>query len=78
MRADILLRQGLRPREWRLYPDMVELIWRRFGQADVEPFALQETNHCLLWFFLTHLAPVDSALKVYVTAIVAFHLPLSG
>ncbi len=26
--ADILLRQGLRPGEWRLPPELVELIWR--------------------------------------------------
>jgi len=25
IRADILLRQGLRPREWRLHPEVVEL-----------------------------------------------------
>jgi len=26
IRADILLRQGLRPREWRLTPEVVELL----------------------------------------------------
>ncbi|KAL0160499.1 hypothetical protein M9458_044224, partial [Cirrhinus mrigala] len=39
--ADILSRQGLRPGEWRLHPEVVELIWRVFGQA-------QETSQCPL------------------------------
>ncbi len=29
--ADILSRQGLRPGEWRLHPEVVELIWREPG-----------------------------------------------
>ncbi len=37
--ADILSRQGLRPGEWRLYPEVVEMIWREFGQAQVDLFA---------------------------------------
>ncbi len=55
--ADILSRQGLRPGEWRLLPKVVELIWREFGQAQVDLFASRETSHCLLWFSLMHPAP---------------------
>lgn len=30
---DIVMRQGLRPGEWRLHPKVVEQIWRVFNQA---------------------------------------------
>ncbi len=43
MGADILLRQGLRPGEWMLHPDVVKQIWRVFGQVQVDLFASQET-----------------------------------
>ncbi len=56
--ADILSRQGLRPGEWRLHPEVVELIWREFSQAQVDLFASRETSHCPLWFSLTHPAPL--------------------
>ncbi len=55
--ADILSRQGLRPGEWRLHPEVVELMWKEFGQAQVDLFASRETSHCPLWFSLTHPAP---------------------
>ncbi len=54
--ADILSRQGLRPGEWRLHPEVVELIWKEFGQAQVDLFASRETSHCPLWF-MTHMWP---------------------
>ncbi len=56
--TDILSRQGLRPGEWRLHPEVVELIWKKFGQAQVDLFASRETSHCPLWFSLTHPAPL--------------------
>ncbi len=56
--ADILSRQGLRPGEWRLHPEVVELIWKKFGQAQVDLFASRETSHCPLWFSLAHPAPL--------------------
>ncbi len=56
--ADILSRQGLRPGDWRLHPEVVELIWKEFGQAQVDLFASRETSHCPLWFSLTHPAPL--------------------
>ncbi len=56
--ADILSRQGLRPGEWRLHPVVVELIWKEFGQAQLDLFAFRDTSHCPLWFSLTHPAPL--------------------
>ncbi|XDV47155.1 hypothetical protein PO909_016859 [Leuciscus waleckii] len=47
--TDILLRQGLRPREWRLHPEVVEHIWEVYGQAEVDLFAFQDTTHCQLF-----------------------------
>ncbi len=34
--------------------EVVELIWREFGQAQVYLFASRETSHCPLWFSLMH------------------------
>ncbi len=56
--ADILLRQGPRPGEWRLHPEVVKQIWRVFGQAQVDLFATRQTMHCPLWYSLTHPAPL--------------------
>ncbi len=56
--ADILSRQGLRPGEWRLHPEVVELMCKEFGQAQVDLFASRETSHCPLWFSLTYPAPL--------------------
>ncbi len=46
--ADELSRTAL-PGEWRLHPQTVQLIWRRFGLAQVDLFASLETSHCQLW-----------------------------
>ncbi len=56
--ADILSRQGPRPGEWRLHPEVVKQIWRVFGQAQVDLFATRQTSHCPLWHSLTHPAPL--------------------
>ncbi len=40
-------------------PEAVELIWREFGQAQVDLFASREMSHCPLWFSLTHPAPLE-------------------
>ncbi len=58
MGADILSRQGPRPGEWMLHPEVVKQIWRDFGQAQVDLFATRQTSHCPLWFSLTHPAPL--------------------
>lgn len=39
--------------EWRLHPQVVQLIWSQFGKAEVDLFASQESSHFLLWYFLT-------------------------
>ncbi len=50
--ADELSRAAL-PREWRLHPQTVQLIWRRFGLAQVDLFASLETSHCQFFYSLT-------------------------
>uniref|UniRef100_A0A672Q0F6 Tripartite motif-containing protein 16-like n=1 Tax=Sinocyclocheilus grahami TaxID=75366 RepID=A0A672Q0F6_SINGR len=42
--ADELSRAML-PGEWRLHPQTVQLIWRRFGAAQVDLFTSPETSH---------------------------------
>ncbi|KAL0170910.1 hypothetical protein M9458_035506, partial [Cirrhinus mrigala] len=58
MGADILLRQGPRPGEWMLHPEVVKQIWRVFSQAQVDLFATQENAQCPHWYSLTHPAPL--------------------
>ncbi len=41
------------PGEWRLHPQTVQLIWQRFGLAQVDLFASLETSHCQLFYSLT-------------------------
>ncbi|XP_016107777.1 uncharacterized protein, partial [Sinocyclocheilus grahami] len=48
--ADELSRQPALPGEWRLHPETVQLIWRRFGDAQVDLFASPDTSHCQ-WFY---------------------------
>ncbi|XP_077100160.1 uncharacterized protein LOC143751477 [Siphateles boraxobius] len=50
--ADELSRAVL-PGEWRLHPQAVQLIWREFGEAQVDLFASSETSHCQLFYSLT-------------------------
>ncbi len=58
MGADILSRLGQRPGEWMLHPEVVNQIWRVFGQVMVYLFATQETAQCPLWYSLVHPAPL--------------------
>ncbi len=51
--ADALSRQLTFPREWRLYPETIRLIWSRFGESQVDLFASPESSHCQLYFSLT-------------------------
>lgn len=39
--------------EWRLHP---QVVWQRYGQADVDLFALQENAHCPLFFSLSNVS----------------------
>ncbi|KAI2647353.1 ORF V: Enzymatic polyprotein [Labeo rohita] len=56
--ADILSRQGPRPGEWMLHPEVVKQIWRVFGPAQVDLFATRENTQCSLWYSLVHPAPL--------------------
>ncbi|KAI2666794.1 enzymatic polyprotein [Labeo rohita] len=58
--ANILSRQGPRPREWMLHPMVVKQIWRVFDQAQVDLFATQENAQCPHWFSLIHPAPLGA------------------
>lgn len=48
--ADLLSRQVPGGADWRLHPEVVSLIWKRFGRAEIDLFASQESTHCTLWF----------------------------
>ncbi|KAI2647902.1 Transposon Ty3-G Gag-Pol polyprotein [Labeo rohita] len=56
--ADILSRQVPRPGEWMLHPEVVKQIWRVFGPAQVDLFAMRENTQCPLWYSLVHPAPL--------------------
>ncbi|KAL0151580.1 hypothetical protein M9458_053097 [Cirrhinus mrigala] len=56
--ADVLSRQGPRPGEWMLHPEVVKQIWEIFGPAQVDLFATRENAQCPLWFSLVHPAPL--------------------
>ncbi len=51
--ADELSRQHALPGEWRLHPEVLQLIWSRFGDAQVDLFASPDTSHCQLFFSLS-------------------------
>ncbi len=51
--ANELSRQQALPGEWRLHPEVLQLIWRRFGNAQVDLFASPDTSHCQLFFSLS-------------------------
>ncbi|KAI2648645.1 ORF V: Enzymatic polyprotein [Labeo rohita] len=51
--ADALSQQLTHPGEWRLHPQVVQLIWNRFGEAQVDLFASPESSHCRLFYSLT-------------------------
>lgn len=50
VRADRLSRACLSNQEWRLHPRVIELVWKRFGRAEVDLFASRENTHCRLFF----------------------------
>ncbi|XP_037536617.1 uncharacterized protein LOC119413633 [Nematolebias whitei] len=51
--ADFLSRQESPPGEWSLHRDIVLMIWDRFGQAEIDLFATEESTQCPLWYSLT-------------------------
>ena len=52
--ADMLSRNGIPQGEWRLHPGSVQMIWDRFGRAEVDLFATSENTHCQAFFSLSH------------------------
>ncbi len=53
-RADMLLSKGIPQGEWRLHPESVQMIWTRFGRAEVDLFTTSENAHCPLFFSRSH------------------------
>ncbi len=51
--ADKLSHQPALPGEWRLHPEVLQLIWRCFGDAQVDLFASPDMFHCQLFFSLS-------------------------
>ncbi|GAA6106201.1 uncharacterized protein LOC113086839, partial [Tachysurus ichikawai] len=50
--ADLLSRGNPLYGEWRLHPQIVRLLWKRFGQTAVDLFASCENAHCPMFFSL--------------------------
>ncbi len=62
--ADSLLQQVTLWDIWRLLFQMVQLIWSRFDQAQIDLCASQESSHFPLWYCLT-MAPLGIDTLVY-------------
>lgn len=77
--ADLLSRTGPLPGEWRLHPEVVALLWSRFGRAQTNLFASAETTHCESWFTQwdqgTSLG-TDAMLQEWVTGLLYAYPPL--
>lgn len=44
--ADMLSQGATSTGEWGLHPQLINAIWRAFGQADVDFFVIEENSHC--------------------------------
>ena len=51
--ADLMSRGGPSQNEWRLNPSLVQMLWSRFGRAEVDLFASREDAQCALWFSMS-------------------------
>ncbi|KAI2643911.1 hypothetical protein H4Q32_026197 [Labeo rohita] len=51
--ADQLSQQSTHRGEWRLHPQLVQLIWSHFGEAQIDLFASPESSHCQLFYSLS-------------------------
>ncbi|XP_029441848.1 LOW QUALITY PROTEIN: uncharacterized protein LOC115081559 [Rhinatrema bivittatum] len=51
--ADLLSRQKPPPGEWRLNPIVVQMIWQKYGVAEVDLFASSTSTHCPRWYSLS-------------------------
>ena len=56
--ADILSRGGPHADNWSLNPAIADLLWERFGTAQVDLFAAKANHKCPLWFSMS---PSDEA-----------------
>ncbi len=56
--ANLLSRQAVTHRKWKLHPEVVSQIWERFYETVVDLFAWQETAQCPPYFFLISSAPL--------------------
>ena len=52
MAADILSRGGPKADHWNLNPNIVAMLWERFGEAQVDLFARKCNTKCRLWYSL--------------------------
>ena len=50
--ADILSRGGPKADHWNLNPNIVAMLWERFGEAQVDLFARKCNTKCRLWYSL--------------------------
>ncbi|KAE8295205.1 hypothetical protein D5F01_LYC06131 [Larimichthys crocea] len=50
--VDLMSRGGPLQDKWKLQPEVLQQIWRRFGKATVDLFASRSNTHCLRWFSL--------------------------
>ncbi|XP_058634818.1 uncharacterized protein LOC131542294 [Onychostoma macrolepis] len=50
--ADLLSRGNPIYGDWRLHPQIVEMLWMRFGRASIDLFASRENYHCPMFFSL--------------------------
>ena len=55
--ADCLSRGGPSPGEWRLHPEVVGEIWRRFGTPVADLFASRESTHLTMFFSIGRDSP---------------------
>ena len=55
--ADAMSRGGPKPDDWSLNPLISQMIWDRWGKAEVDLFAAKENAKCELWFSLS---PTDN------------------
>ncbi|XP_051994281.1 uncharacterized protein LOC127652201 [Xyrauchen texanus] len=50
--ADLLSRGNPLYGDWRLHPQIVGMLWEKFGKANVDLFASRENSHCPMFFSL--------------------------
>ncbi len=69
--ADELSRSNVPSEEWTFHPQMVQIIWDIFGEAEVDLFASGDDSHCL-----TYYSKVEDALAHEWPNLLLYLLPL--